>query len=267
MNLAYLYRKKITSFFILCVLTIIMIASAINIEFGQLNNSKYNVYSIEFDYYGVDSAKIEQIITIPLESKINELQGLKELRSSSEYGKSYVTAYFDKKQKNKQIYLAIRNIVDTLYSTLPSDVQKPRLFSSSINDKSVFTIAITGIQNINDIRDWTNQNLKKQFESIDGVSEVLIVGGSKKEILVSFDTEKTVSAGQNPGEYSSILQDANSVSPSSILRNKNENSTVVFDTKLNTIDELRDLPVKVDEGYTKLGYLANINESYRLSDE
>ena len=267
MTLTCLYRKKITSFFILCALTIIMLASAINIEFGQTKNTKYTVYSIEFDYYGVDASKIEQIITIPLESKINELQGLKELRSSSEYGKSYITAYFDKKQKERQIYLAIRNIVDSLYLTLPSDVQKPRLFSSSINDKSVFTISITGTQNVNDIRDWTNQNLKKQFESIAGVSEVLVVGGGQKEILVSFDTEKTVSARQNPGGYASILQDANSVSPSSLLRTKNGNSTVVFDTKLNTIDELRDLPVKVDEGYTKLGYLANVTEAYRFSDE
>lgn len=261
------YKKKVTSFFVLSALSAIMLVSAININFGQVKNTKFNVYSIEFDYYGVDSSKIEQLITIPLESKINELPGLKELKSSSEYSKSYVTAYFDKKQKNKQIYLAIRNIVDTLYSELPTDVQKPRIFSSTVNDKSILTIAFTGSQNINSIRDWVNQNLKKKFESIDGVSEVMVTGGSQKEILVAFDTEKTVSAGQNPAGYSSIVQDANSVSPTSILRNKNGNSYIVFDTKLNTLDELRDLPVKIDEVYTELGYLANINESYRTRDE
>lgn len=261
------YKKKITSLFILCVFSLIMLASAINIEFGQSKNTKYNVYSIEFDYYGVDSSKIEQIITIPLESKINELEGLKELRSSSEYSKSYVTAYFSKKYKNKQIYLAIRNIVDSLYFELPSDVQKPKIYSSSVNDKSVLTIAITGNQNINSIRDWADRNLKKKFESVNGVSEVVVTGGSQKEILVSFDAERTVSAGQNPMGYASILQDGNSVSPSSLVKNSNKVSSVVFDTKLNTLDELRELPVKVDEGYTKLGYLAEVKESYRMSDE
>lgn len=261
------YKKRITSFFVLCVITIIMIASITNIEFGQINNSKYNVYSIEFDYYGIDSKKIEQIITIPLEEKLNELEGVVELRSTSEYSKSYVVAYFDKKQNHKQVYLAIRNIVDTLYKNLPQDVQKPRIYSSSINDKSVFTIAVTGERDVNDIRFWVDQNIKKQFESIDGVSEVLVAGGGLKEVLVSFDVEKTVLAAQNPSGYSSIIQDGNTVSPSSQLKTNLKNNSIVFDTKLSTLDEIKDLPVKVDEGYTNLGYLADIEETYRENDE
>ena len=100
-----------------------------------------------------------------------------------------------------------------------------------------------GNQNINSIRDWADRNLKKKFESVNGVSEVVVTGGSQKEILVSFDAERTVSAGQNPMGYASILQDGNSVSPSSLVKNSNKVSSVVFDTKLNTLDELRELPV------------------------
>lgn len=267
MILDFFYKKKITSFFILCIITIIMIASIFNIEVGQINNSKYNVYTIEFDYYGIDSKKIEQLITIPLEEKINELQGLIELRSTSEYSKSYVMAYFSKNMNHKRTYLTIRNIVDTLYKDLPSDVQKPRIFSSSINDKSVYTIAVTGQQDVNDIRFWVDHNIKKKFESIDGVSEVTVTGGGQKEILVSFDIEKTVLASQNPAGYSSIIQDGNSVSPGSKIKSTNESKQIVFNTKLSTLDELRGLPVKIEEGYTNLGYMAEIKESFRENNE
>ena len=120
-----------------------MLASLLKIDFGQIRNSKYNVYSIEFDYYGVDSNRIEEIITIPLEEKIIELEGLVELRSSSEYNKSYVSAYFTKHTNNKELYLSIRTIVDNLYNDLPQDVQKPRIYSSSVNDKSILSLSIT----------------------------------------------------------------------------------------------------------------------------
>ena len=267
MNLTNWYKKKIPVFFTLCALTIILCTSLLNIEFGQLNNQKYNIFSIEFNYYGVDSDRIEQLITIPLEEKLVELEGLFELRSTSEYNKSYVSAYFEKKIDTTRIYLELRNIVDNLYNNLPQDVQKPRIYSSSANDKSVFTISISGNQDINEIRQWADKNLKKKFESIDGVSEVIITGGKQKEILVSFDADKTTSAGQNPAGFSSIIQDGNAVTPSSYITLNQEKKNIVFDTKLHSLDEIRNLPVKIGEGYTKLQYLAEIQETYRENDE
>ncbi len=267
MNLTGWYKKRITVFFILCSFSVIMLASILKLDFGQIRNSKYNVYSIEFDYYGVDSNRIEEIITIPLEEKIIELEGLVELRSSSEYNKSYVSAYFNKTTNNKELYLSIRTIVDNLYNNLPQDVQKPRIYSSSANDKSILSLSITSNKELNDVRSWADTTLKKQLEGVDGVSEIIVSGGSQKEIAVSFDVEKTVGAGQNPVAFSSIIQDGNGVSPGGILKSQTKNESIAFDTKLNTLDEIRNLPVKIGEGYTKLEYLAEIKESHRTKDE
>ena len=127
--------------FVFLIITIIFCIGASGIEFGETNNYKYTVYSIEFNYFGIDAPKMEEMITIPLEEKLGSINGILDYKSDIQYGKSTTSLYFSKKENSKNIYLAIRNIVDNLYNSLPSDVQKPRIYSSDLNSKSVVCIA------------------------------------------------------------------------------------------------------------------------------
>ena len=107
-----LYNHPVKSIFVFFILTIILSVSAINIEFGEKQNSKYTVYTIEFDYFGMDAAKLEEIITNPLEEQLMAIPGILEFKSNIEYSKSITTLYFSKKEDAKKNYLTIRSIVE-----------------------------------------------------------------------------------------------------------------------------------------------------------
>ena len=91
------YERPKLAFFVFAAVTVCLIACALRIEIGESHDGRYTVFSVEFDYYGVDADKIERLVTIPLEEKILPLAGLVELDSSAENGKSTTTAYFNKK--------------------------------------------------------------------------------------------------------------------------------------------------------------------------
>ncbi len=264
----WFYSRKLV-FFVLAGITAVICAGAFQIELGIKADSKNDVFTVEFDWYGMDSSKIENSITIPLEQKLMGLEGLLDLTSTSEYGKAVSTLYFKKNgaKSAKNTYLSIRNIVDTLYRSLPDDVQKPRIYSSDSNSKSVLSIAFYDSDSQTSLRDLIESTLKKKLEGVDGVAEVLVTGGLQKEILVSFSPEKSASSLQNPSDFSTAIQDANSVTPGSEFRNKNEIVGIRFDTKIKGIDELKDVPLKVGEGYTKLKFLADVSFSGRDNEE
>ncbi len=236
------------------------------IEIGNSNENRYYIFSIEFNYYGMDSKQIEEIITIPLEEKIMTIPGLTEFRSSCEYGKSLTTTYFSKKSDYKNTYLILRSIIETLYSELPSDVQKPRLYNSSSDQKSVIAVAFFYDQEIKNPRTWIEKNIKPKLESINGVSEVIVSGGKQEEIQILFDTDKVSHIGQSPSDISSIIQDANTVYKGSKIKN-NKDEPFVFNTKIQNTNDINRLPVKVGEGYTILEYVAEIKNDYRDIDE
>ena len=261
------YSKKTFILFVFLSISLIFLFSGRNIELGNSSNSKYAVYSIRFEYFGMDAENIERIITIPLEEKISCMSNLIELRSTVEYGKSTTTAYFNKKIKSRNTYLEIRNYVDTLYVDLPTAVQKPKIYSSDITEKSVISVALNGTGDLNSLRSYVTDTLKPKIESIDGVSEVIVAGGTINEILIEFDKEKIVNSMINPTGFGSIIQDANVVSASGKIRNDYQNSVIVFDTKLNDINDVKKLPVKIEEGYTSLEYLADVSIMPRENDE
>lgn len=264
MNARSWYNRPKLAFFVFAAVTICLIACAIRIELGESNDRRTTVFTVEFDYYGMDADKIEQLVTVPLEEKILQLSGLSELHSSAENGKSVTTAYFNKNVSSKNTYLAVRNGVDTLYASLPSDVQKPRIYASDMHSGSVLCVAFE--KKDDRTREAIESALKKKIESVRGVSEVIVSGGAQNEVLVSFDPEKASASLQNPSDFSAVIRDGNTVSPSCTIQSARKNESLVFDTKLKSLDELRALPIKAGTGYSNFGYLADVRMKAREAD-
>lgn len=261
------YSRKTFCLFIFLILSLIFLFAARNLEFGNTENNKYAVFSIRFEYFGMDAQNIERQITIPLEEKISGMNNLLEMRSTVEYGKSITTVYFDKKINNKNTYLELRDYVDTLYEQLPTAVQKPRIYTADSAQKSVISFSINADANLNLLRSYADDVLKNKFENIDGVAEVLVTGGTVDEIYVEFDKEKIVRSQIDPLSFSTIIQESNVVSAGSKIKNENINQTIQFDTKLNDINDVKKLPVRIGEQYTSLEYLSDIYMHQRDNDE
>jgi len=261
------YGKPILAFFIFAAVAVLCLFISSGIYFGESTNSRYTIYSIRFQYYGMDAVEMERLITIPLEEKIAILPQIHEIRSVCEYGKSITTIYFDRTVNAKTAYLSLRDAVDTLYYTLPSAVQRPRIYSSDSNQKAVLGIAVVHSGDLTAVRKYIDTELKKKFEAIDGVAEVITAGGSIDEIRVAFDPLKTVQSGMQPSALGSVIQEANILLPGGILQGKVNDLSFVFDTKIQSIEEIKKIPLKVGEGITSMEYLANISIEPREKEE
>jgi HAE1 family hydrophobic/amphiphilic exporter-1 len=260
-------------------------------ELGESREGRYRVYSVRFEYFGMDETEIERLITIPLEEKISGLGDIYEIRSVSEYGKSVSSVYFDRKTDEKRLYLVLRDAVDTLYSTLPAAVQKPRIFSAESGQRSFLSAAVFTPGDLNRARLYAEDRLKRELENLEGIAEVIVSGGIQREILVEFDPEKTAAMGIHPAALGRVVQDANILSPGGTIRGKEQTRTVNFRTRLGDpaagpperagvsandssgspagypedtfLEELKKLPVKTGEKLSSLGYFARIGSSPR----
>ncbi len=262
-----IYKKKKLLFFIFTIITLILLFIGKSFNLGQNANARYHIYSIVFEYFGMDSAELEKQITIPLEDKINSIAGLTQMRSVTENGCATVTVWFPKSQDAKKIYLSIRNIVDTLYLEMPKAVQKPRIYSAESDARAVFSFTISSQQDLPTLKKYIETTLKKKFESIDGVADVVVAGGANTELNIEFDPEHLVAENLNPQIFSQIVQDANVVFSGIDLYTPLRDITIQFNTKLQTVDQIKKLPIKLKEEYTNAGSLASINFDTRKQEE
>jgi len=267
MNNTSIYSRPVLSFFIFAAITVISLFIIRNIQFGESHDNRYTIFSIRFEYFGMDAKEIENIITIPLEEKLGELNDLLEIRSTAEYGKTITTLFFDKSVNNKNIYLSLRNIVDNLYTNLPRAVQKPRIYSAQADKKAVLSIAITSDANLDAVRKYIENSIKKDMEGVDGVAEVIITGGHIDEIRVEFDPDRITEIGINPASLGNIIQDANVVSPGGSLYASSHTENIILDTKIHSLDQIKRLPINAGNEITSLEYFASIQVTPREADE
>lgn len=260
------YSRGVQAFFILSCITLIFLIVVKDISLGQDGSGKYIIYTVEFEYFGMDENSLEKEILIPLEEFISGMSGLSELKSVAEYGKTYTTAYFHGDMEPKYLYLALRDGVDSLYNKLPSAVQKPRIYSSDSNQSPILSLALEG-KNLNQIRNYLDKEIKPLLEGIEGVAEVNVAGGATYEILIEFDADKMAKGSINPSTLGQIVQEGNSITQGGALYSHNNKTQVVFDTKIKNLDEIRHLPIPVGDGLTKLSSFATVEKKERKQDE
>ena len=135
------YSSKKKFFFIFAIISVLFIYSALNIKFTDAQDFKFHVFTVKFEYYGMDPVAIEKIITKPLEEKLCELDSIYEIKSTCRFNESVTSLWFYRSCNLDLTYLKIRKITEDLYNRLPGNVQKPQIYNSSSEDKSIiFTI-------------------------------------------------------------------------------------------------------------------------------
>lgn len=252
------YEKTKSPMLVLSAITLIFLFCGRNYNFGNNQNYNYHVFTIEFQFFEMDSSQLEKLITIPLEEKFNEIPFMTEMKSVTENGNVRITTFFYKSANSKKIYLIIRNIVDELYKKLPSSAQKPRIYFSDSDSRPIFCFTVSSSKNLSVLRQFADSSLKAKFENIDGVSEVIISGGRTKEIEIKPDFEKIIEKNLNPNVFAQIVQDGNVIYQGTSLTDEKKCRNILFNTKILNINQIEKLPLKLDDSYVKLGDFSEI---------
>lgn len=225
------YKNNKRILFILIIFSIIFLYAIKNIKIKNDAITNDLIFSIQFEYFGMDAKQIENLITIPLEKKLFELDYIKQIKSSSEYNQMRTTVWFHHNANKDSSYLEIRKIVEDLYSILPQDVQKPKIYYSDIEDKAAICISIYGSKT------YIEKNIKPKFESIDDVAIVEILGGNNNQLNIQFDNFKLSNLKLQPYSIQNSINNLNQENIFSIQKNNQYKNYFFFKNKSSSISD------------------------------
>jgi cobalt-zinc-cadmium resistance protein CzcA len=133
--------------------------------------------------HGMAPEEVERLITFPIESAMNGLPGVRQVKSTSAFGMAVIYVYF---KDNIDIYFARQIVSERLASAdLPEMEERPALGPISTGLGEVFMYYLTADKGIDtegkaldaylrEINDWT---VKYQLQTVPGVTEILSMGG------------------------------------------------------------------------------------------
>lgn len=158
---------------------------------------------------GASPEKVEQTVTKKIEEKINELQGLNYVSSSSSLGVSVIVVEAKPEVDAKQKWDELRKKVKDAEKDLPADAKQP-IINDDLNRTFVQTFNITADsrEQLYSMRDMM-KSWKDQLRTIPGVADVTIDGLPEQEVRIDVDTQKLQQFGISWGQVLNAIKSEN----------------------------------------------------------
>ena len=139
---------------------------------------------------GASPQEIETEITDLVEGAVNTISGIDELRSTSVEGVSQVFITFLLEKNPDVAAQEVRNKIDLIVNDLPVTAEQPIVQKLDTDAAPVVRIAVSASRSLREVTDVADNKIKQQIESINGVGDVQIVGGRRREIEIWVDPDK-----------------------------------------------------------------------------
>lgn len=166
----------------------------------------YPLIRVDVSYPGVAPEVIEEQVTRPIERQLSSTEGLTLMASEAEEGSTDVSLLF---RYGTDLDLALQDaarLLERARGQLPDDIEPPRLSKFDPGAQAIFEAGFSSDRrNARDVRDWLDNRLAPQLQSIPGVSGVLSVGGQERELEVVVDQQRLRAYGLSLADVAAQL--------------------------------------------------------------
>ena len=217
------------------------------------------VVQVQVEYASASAPIVDESVTQVLEDVIGGAEGIKNIDSKSENGKSTINIEFDTKIDLDDAANDIRERVARIVSRLPSESDPPRILKQSAGFSTTMWIALTSATWSDlELGDYAERYLVDKFSSIRNVGRIRTGGLRELSIRVWIDPIKLAANNITVQEVESALRDENVRLPAGTLEANNIDLTINIDKSYNDLDKLKQLPIK--KGKDNLVRLSDVAE-------
>ncbi len=224
--------------------------------------------SITTVYPGSTSLEVEEKITIPIENELRGIEGVKDIKSTSQNELSKIEIRLDIDDSSivtKEVLSEIQRAVDRVQN-LPVDIlERPRIIEVNAKEIPIIELAVTG-PNENRQRDIQARALKSILEDIKGVAEVRLVGYREKEYQVLLDPFKLQNFYVGIPEIRSAVSARTSDTPAGYLRGSTQNQMVRIKAKIDKASDLKLVPLRTGDNGNPI-YVQDIGRAIETMEE
>jgi HAE1 family hydrophobic/amphiphilic exporter-1 len=169
------------------------------------------IVTVQVSYPGGSPDSVAELVSKPIESTVNTINGIDNITSNSSEGQSFVILEFIEGTDIDQAERSVREKVSAIRGQLPRDVLEPVYQRFDPNAAPIMGIAIateTG-KTPQELRRIIVDDIVPQLQRAEGVGSITVTGGATRQINVLMDLEKLQAYQILPSQISRSLQQAN----------------------------------------------------------
>lgn len=226
--------------------------------------------TVKVSHSGVSARELHEMAVEPLRSQLVQLSHLKNIDAQSKDGSAIITMEFDYQANMDLLFVEVNEKIDRATSSLPVDMERPRVVRASATDLPAFYINVSLAdtqQNTDpdspsepllDMSRFVSEVLTRRLEQVAQVAMVDVSGIISSEILITPDEQKLMMAGISSDQLASAIEGANLSLGNLTIRDGEYSFNVRFESKIVDKSDIEDIYLKIEDRVFQFRDLAKV---------
>jgi hydrophobic/amphiphilic exporter-1 (mainly G- bacteria), HAE1 family len=242
-------RRPVFATMLIMTLVVLGIFSYNRLTVERFPRVEFPTITVTTRLPGAAPEEVETEITDKIEEAVNTISGIEDLRSTSSEGVSLVFITFDLNRELDSAAQDVRDKINTVIPELPQTIDQPTVEKLDPDASPIMTISLASNRSVREITEYADKVLRRQIESVNGVGQVQILGGRKRQVNVYLEGDKLRAYNLTVAQVSQALQAQNLEVPGGRIEQTNRTLTLRTLGRLRSTAEFNDIVVSNRNGY------------------
>lgn len=181
-------RRPVFAWVLMFALIVFGAISLLRLGVSQMPDVDFPVLTVAVSYPGAAPEVVESDLIDPIEAKLLEIEGIKEMRATANQSSGRVTLEFD---INRNVDVALQEVQSALSQLrMPEGVDPPVIRKQNPEEDPIIYMSVYGQNDIREMLNWTDRYFLDQLRFLPGVGEVSIAGFSERNLRIWLDEPK-----------------------------------------------------------------------------
>lgn len=203
-----------------------------------------NVISVNTTYKGASPEEVLTSVTKPLEDALSSVEGVDAISSSSQEGVSSISLELTSSVNTSDAQLDAERKINQILASLPEGVDDPVASRMSSDDEAILKLSISAGMTDTELYDFIDNEIKPMLTNIPGVSDVSVIGGTKRQINVDIDNDKLKAYNLSIPEVNSIVNASGATFAAGKIESSTNRYSLDLNAKVQTVEQLRNVVIR-----------------------
>ncbi len=210
---------------------------------------------------GAAPEEIETELTDKIEGAVNTISGIDELRSTSSQGVSLVIIAFTLDKNPDVAAQEVRDHINNVLPDLPKGIDPPVVSKIDPDASPILYVTLSSPGSIRDTTELADKRVRRQIESINGVGQVNILGGKKRQINLWLDPLKLEAAGLTASDVERALAQQNLSVPGGQIETGPKSLALRVEGRVDDVAKIGRIIIKESQDHaTRIGDVARVED-------
>ncbi|GAA2099259.1 efflux RND transporter permease subunit [Brevibacterium salitolerans] len=212
---------------------------------------------ISAQYEGATPEAVESEVTEPLESALTGVAEVESVQSTSAAGSAQLVVETEYGTNSDDVVRSLQRAVSQVEGSLPDGVE-PQVLAGGLADFPVMMLTVTGGEDVSALAADMRDVGVPELQDVDGVRSVDVTGDQPMQVSITAREDDLEDEGVSIDALSGLLQANGIPSAPGQLRTSEGSAPVQVGSRLESVDQIRDLILTGADGPVKVSDVADV---------